>query len=343
LRFVKNVCAEIGAGLASRPDHHVVVVRSTVLPGTTREILIPILEQSSGKRAGIDFGVAVNPEFLREGCGVADYRDPSLVVVGELDERSRSVAERMYHGLEAPFVHTSLEVAELVKYVNNAFHALKVTFANEIGNLCKAHGVDGREVMSILCQDHRLNISPAYLRPGYAFGGSCLPKDLRALLYRAKERDLNCPLLGAVLPSNEAQIQRGIELVERTGLKKVGILGLSFKSGTDDVRESPVIPLVETLVGRGYEVRVFDEQVEPSDLVGANKAFLEREIPHIASLMRASLREVVREVEVLVVASECPALHALPRLIRTDQAVIDLTGLDGSDIGLGSKYEGICW
>jgi len=343
LRFVEKVCAEIGGALARKAEYHVVIVRSTVLPGTTREVLIPVLEESSGKRAGRDFGVAVNPEFMREGCAIADYRDPSLIVVGEFDRRSGSAVERVHEGLDAAFVHTNLESAEMLKYVNNAFHALKITFANEIGNLCKVHGIDGREVMAILCRDHRLNISEAYLRPGFAFGGSCLPKDVRALLYRAKERDLDCPLLGAVLPSNEAQVRRGIGLVERTGLRKVGVLGLSFKSGTDDVRDSPVIPLVETLIGRGYEVKVFDEHVQLAALIGANRAFLEREIPHIASVMRSSLRDVVQQAEVLVVSNNCPAFDAVPALVREDQVVIDLAGLNGCDANLGRGYEGICW
>lgn len=343
LRYVEKVCGGIGEALAGRSDYHVVIVRSTVLPGTVRELLIPFLEEYSGKQAGSHFGVAVNPEFLREGSAISDYYDPCLVVIGELDRRSGDVVEEVYEGLDAPCVRTTLETAEMVKYVNNAFHGLKVAFANEIGNLCKGHGVDGREVMHMLCQDHRLNISPAYLKPGFAFGGSCLPKDLRALLYRAKERDIDCSLLSAVLPSNEAQIQRGVSLVEKTGLKKVGILGLSFKGDTDDVRESPMISLIETLVGRGYQVRVFDEQVELGNLIGSNRAFLERVIPHIASLMRGSLAQVLEESEVVVVANDSPTWYQVPRLMREDQVLIDLVGIDKWHADTRGAYDGICW
>jgi GDP-mannose 6-dehydrogenase len=343
LRYVEKVCREIGEALPGKADHHVVVVRSTVLPGTVRELVIPILEENSGKQAGTHFGVAVNPEFLREGSAIDDYYDPSLIVVGELDRRSGDVVEQVYEGLDAPCVRTTLETAEIVKYVNNAFHALKVAFANEIGNLCKGHGVDGREVMHMLCQDHRLNISPAYLKPGFAFGGSCLPKDLRALLYRAKDRDIDCSLLSAVLPSNKAQIQRGVRLVERTGLRKVGILGLSFKGGTDDVRESPMISLIETLVGRGYQVRVCDQQVELGNLIGSNRAFLERVIPHIASLMRGSLADVLDESEVVVIAHDSPTWCQVPRLMREDQVLIDLVGSDTWYADTRGVYDGICW
>lgn len=343
LRYVERVCRDIGEALGGKPDYHVVVVRSTVLPGTVRELLMPILEQHSGKQAGAHFGVAVNPEFLREGSAIRDYYDPYLVVVGELDRHSGHVVEEVYEGLDAPCVRTTLETAEMVKYVNNAFHGLKVAFANEIGNLCKRHGIDGREVMHLLCQDHRLNISPAYLKPGFAFGGSCLPKDLRALLYRAKERDIDCSLLSAVLPSNEAQIQRGVSLVEKTGLKKVGVLGLSFKGDTDDVRESPMISLIETLVGRGYQVRVFDEQVELGNLIGSNRAFLERVIPHIASLMRRSLAQVVEESQVVVVANDSPTWCQVPSLMREDQVLIDLVGIDKWHADTRGAYDGICW
>jgi GDP-mannose 6-dehydrogenase len=240
-------------------------------------------------------------------------------------------------------VRTSIQTAEMVKYVNNAFHALKVVFANEIGNLCKAHGIDGQEVMEIFCQNRRLNLSGAYLKPGFAFGGSCLPKDIRALLYRARQLDLECPLLDTLLPSNQAQIQRAIALVENTGGKKVGILGLSFKVGTDDVRESPIVPLIETLVGRGYQVSVYDEKVELVKLIGANKSFLQRELPHIASLMRSSLAEVVAEAEVVVVANGSAAFRQVPRLMREDQVLIDLVGIARSSEDMRGVYEGICW
>jgi GDP-mannose 6-dehydrogenase len=330
-------------GLAGRQGYHVVVVRSTVLPGTVEERLIPILEQYSGKCAGTDFGVCMNPEFLRESTAISDYYHPSNVVIGEFDHRSGEAVEQLYAAVEAPVVRTNIRTAEMVKYVNNAFHALKVVFANEVGSLCKAHGIDGREVMEIFCQDRRLNISPAYLRPGFAFGGSCLPKDLRALLYRAKERDVDCPMLGALLPSNQRHIQRGLELVENMGRKKVGVLGLSFKGGTDDVRESPTVALVETLVGRGYQVSVYDENVDPDRLIGANKTFLERELPHIASLMRPSIEEVVKQADVIVVANGSQAFRRVPELIQEHQTLIDLVGIARINGDMRGAYESIGW
>jgi GDP-mannose 6-dehydrogenase len=343
LHYVESVCREIGMALASSRDYHVVVVRSTVLPGTVEERLIPLLEEHSGRRAGPEFGVCMNPEFLRESTGLHDYYNPSYVVIGQLDSRSGDVVERLYQPVAAPIIRTPLKTAEMVKYVNNAFHALKVAFANEIGNLSKLHGIDGREVMQIFCEDRQLNISPTYLKPGFAFGGSCLPKDLRALLYRAKERDLDCPVLAAVLPSNQEQIRRGIALVENTGRQRVGILGLSFKAGTDDVRESPVVLLAETLVGRGYRVSLYDEKVDPDELIGANKSFLQRELPHIASLMRPSVDEVVADADVVVVANASEAFSQVPKLIREDQVLVDLIGTLRPNGEMRGVYEGIGW
>ena len=347
LDYVQTVCAQIGEALGQRPGYHTVVVRSTVLPGTVRNVLIPILEEHSGKRAGVDFGVAMNPEFLRESSAIKDYYHPSLIVIGAVDERSNQAVADVYTAIEAEVVPVDLETAEMVKYTNNAFHALKVVFANEIGNLAKAQGIDGRKVMEILVKDRQLNIAPTYLRPGFAFGGSCLPKDLRALLYRAKEQDVEAPLLNALLPSNQGQIARAIRLVEGTGLKKVAVLGLSFKAGTDDVRESPLIPLIETLVGRGYQVQVYDENVHVDQLIGSNKSFLEREIPHIASLMNNSLQATVATAQVIVVGNASPAFAQIFDWVRNDQIVIDLVGIDklnGHHNGhRQGGYDGICW
>jgi GDP-mannose 6-dehydrogenase len=343
LSHVQSVCREIGVALALTRDYHVVVVRSTVLPGTVEQELIPMLEEHSGRRVGLDFGVCMNPEFLRESTGLQDYYNPSYIVIGEFDSRSGDSVECLYRSVTAPVIRTSLQTAEMVKYVSNAFHALKVTFANEVGNLCKAHGIDARDVMDIFCRDERLNISTAYFKPGFAFGGSCLPKDLRALLHRAKERDLEVPLLKATIESNEAQVRRGIGLVEKTGRKRVGVLGLSFKSGTDDVRDSPVVPLIETLLGRGYQVRVYDDKVEPEKLVGANKSFLERELPHIASLMRSAIDDVVAQSDVVVVANGSPAFRQVPGLIRQDQVLVDLVGAARVNGEMRGEYAGICW
>jgi GDP-mannose 6-dehydrogenase len=343
LRQVENTSRQIGAAIRENGRYHVIVVRSTVLPGTVGENVVPLLEESSGGLAGEAFGICMNPEFMREGSAIKDYYEPSFIVVGEFDRRSGDAVEALYEAVDAPVIRTDIRTAEMVKYVCNTFHAVKVAFANEIGNLCKAHGIDGQEVMDIFVRDHRLNISAAYLRPGFAFGGSCLPKDVRALLYSAKEKDVDCRLLAAALESNNRHIRHGIDLVEATGLKKVGVLGLSFKSGTDDVRESPIVALVETLVGRGYEVRVHDTNVDPDRLIGANKSFLERELPHIAALMSSSVREVVAESQVLVVANGDPAFRQVGELVEDGQIVIDLTGVAKNNGNVRGAYQGICW
>lgn len=330
-RYVENVCGEIGTALAAKPGYHVVVVRSTVLPGTVQKRLIPLLERRSGKRAGVDFGMGMNPEFLRESSAIRDYYRPSQIVIGELDSSSGDAVQQLYAAVDAPIARTTIQAAEMLKYACNAFHAVKIAFANEIGNLCLGAGIDGQELMALFCQDRQLNISPAYLKPGFAFGGSCLPKDLRALLHRAKEQDLVLPLLSAVLESNQRQIQRGIALVEQTGRKRIGVLGLSFKAGTDDVRESPSVPLVEALIGRGYQVSLYDEKVKPETLIGENKAYLERELPHIASLMCSSIEEVVALAEVVVIANGTPAFRRVPGLLRGDQILIDLIALTTGD------------
>jgi GDP-mannose 6-dehydrogenase len=340
---VERVCAQIGDALRDGADGHVVVVRSTVLPGTVEGQVLPILEERSGRRAGTGFGVCVNPEFLREGSAIADYDAPGYVAIGELDARSGDAVAELYAAIAAPLVRTPIRTAEMLKYVSNAFHALKVAFANEIGALCKQQGIDGQELMELFCRDRTLNISAAYLRPGFAFGGSCLPKDLRALVYRAKERDVETPLLDAVLESNRRHLLRGLDLVERSGCRRPGILGLSFKAGTDDVRESPNVALVETLVGRGYEVSVYDETVVPERLVGANRASLERELPHIAAIMRSSLDDVLAKSDVIVVANGSPAFRDVAERLRPGQRLIDLVGIAKPGDGDAESYEGLCW
>ena len=341
--YVEKVCAEIGAALAKKSDYHVVVIRSTVLPTTVQNKLIPILEESSGLRAGEDFGVCMNPEFLREGSAIKDYYRPSYIVIGSIDKKSAEIMEKVYVAVDSPVIHTTLQTAEMVKYASNAFHAVKVSFANEIGNLSKAFGIDGREVMGILVQDHQLNISPTYLRPGFAFGGSCLPKDLRAILYAAKDQDIEVPMLGATLESNEQQIQRGVELIQKTGRHKIGVLGLSFKAGTDDIRESPVVSMVETLIGKGYEVSIYDDVVKPEMLHGANRAFYERRLSHIAAIICPSIEEVMQEAEVLVVTNGSPTFQDLPHKLLPHQTLIDLAGVINKNGTLRGNYEGICW
>ncbi len=340
---LEKVVRQIGKAIADKGDYHLVVIRSTVLPGTVRSSVIPWLEEASGKAAGVDFGVCMIPEFLREGTALQDFERPPFTLIGEFDSESGVLAAEAFAGVDAPVIHTALETSEMVKYAGNTFHALKVAFANEIGSLCKAQGVDGQEVMEIFARDTELNISPAYLKPGFAFGGSCLPKDTRALAHRAKRVDADLPVLQAVMESNRKHIERAIQMVESKGQKKVGVLGLSFKAGTDDVRESPVVPLIETLVGRGYEVSIYDEQVQLGELIGANRAFIESEIPHIASLMRSSLEDVLDESEVVVVTNGAKPYREALHLLRSEQILIDLVGIakgQGSTLG---EYEGICW
>ncbi len=343
LDYVERVCEEIGQALAAKESYHTVVIRSTVLPGTVRNVVQPILEEHSGKQAGRDFGLAMNPEFLRESSAIRDYYNPSLIVIGELDAQSGEVVSNLYKSIDAEEVRLDLESAEMVKYVNNAFHAMKVVFANEVGNLAKSHGIDGRTVMDVVCRDRRLNISPAYLKPGNAFGGSCLPKDVRALGYRAKEYDVETPLLSSLLPSNRLQIEKSIQMVEAAGGRKIAVLGLSFKAGTDDVRESPTIVLIETLVGRGYQLSVYDEHVQIDRLMGANKSFLEAELPHIASLMRASVEEAVADAEVVVIANGGKAYRHLVEALGPDQILIDLVGVVEPGHTPEERYDGICW
>jgi GDP-mannose 6-dehydrogenase len=326
LHYVEKVCREIGEALSNKHDYHVVVVRSTVLPGTVEEKLVPLLERHSKRRAGFDFGVCMNPEFLREGSAINDYYHPSMILVGEFDQRSGDLVQELYESIDAPIFRTEIRVAEMVKYASNAFHALKIVFANEIGNLCQAQCIDGREVMDIFVQDRHLNISASYLKPGFAFGGSCLPKDLRALLYKAKQLDVECNVLSAILPSNQKQIEHAVKLVEKQGRKNVGILGLSFKPGTDDLRESPAVVLAETLLGKGYQIRIFDEEIQLSRLVGTNKSFLEKEIPHIASLLCSSIEQLVSMSDVVVITSGNSAFTRVQGLMTNGQLLIDLDG-----------------
>jgi len=333
----------VGAALAGCEHYHVVAVRSTMLPGTLEESVIPVLEEASGLRAGADFGVAVNPEFLREGDAVRDFNDPPFTLIGEFDERSGAAVAALYENVEAPLVRTAVRVAEGVKYASNIFHALKISFANEMGVLLQSLGVDPYPVLDIFKMDTRLNISTAYLRPGFAFGGSCLPKDLRAALHAAKANDLDLPVLGAILPGNEAHLQRGIEMIVSTGRKKVGILGFSFKAGTDDLRESPLVVLVEALLGKGFDLKIYDRHVSLARLVGANKEYIETTVPHIASLMSDDIDEVIDHAEVVVIGNADPGFSDIPARLGTETAVIDLVrvGDDVEDFGPG--YRGISW
>ena len=342
LRHVRRVCEQIGAALRTHPGAPVVVVRSTLLPGTMRELVIPTLEASSGRQAGSDFGVCVNPEFLREGTAVHDYLNPPKTVIGELTRASGNVLASLYAGLPAPLIRTDIDTAEMVKYADNAWHAVKVGFANEIGNLCKAVQVDSHRVMEIFCQDTKLNLSAYYLRPGFAFGGSCLPKDLRALLHKAKSLDVSLPILGAVLPSNELQIERAVQTVIDHGSRKVGILGFSFKAGSDDLRNSPVVELTERLLGKGFELRVYDSNVRLASIHGANRDYILHRIPHISGLMVSSIDEVLEHADTIVIGNAAPEFRDIPRRLGLRQTLIDLVRVSESPSASG-VYEGICW
>ena len=320
---VRRVCELIGDAIREKRTRHTVVIRSTILPGTMRKVVIPVLEQHSGKRAGVDFGVCNNPEFLREGSAVEDFKSPPKTVIGELEKESGNILAALYQSIDAPLIRTDLETAETIKYVDNSWHALKIGFANEIGNLCDSFGVDPEEVMNIFCQDKKLNISPAYLKPGFAFGGSCLPKDLRALSYQAKMHDLELPILSSVLPSNEMQIARGVRLVIESGNSRIGILGFSFKAGTDDLRESPVIEVIERLIGKGYDLRIYDRNVNLAALVGANRDFILNRIPHISRLMVPTLEEVLAHAQTVVIGNRDSEFSRIHDKLREDQSLVD--------------------
>ncbi len=342
LQYLERVSKQIGETLRGRDDFHVVVIRSTMLPGTMRTLIIPTLEEASGKRAGTDFGVCANPEFLREASAVHDYHHPPKTVIGATDPRSADVLAGLYKDLDALLIKTSIEVAEMIKYTDNAWHALKVGFANEIGNIAKELAIDSHEVMNIFCQDTKLNLSPTYLKPGFAFGGSCLPKDLRALTYAAKHMDLDVPILNSVLESNRAQVRRGLDFITGCGGRKVGVLGISFKAGTDDLRESPMVEVVETLIGKGYDLRLFDRDVKPSGLMGANRSYVETHIPHISGLMVDSVDDVLDHADVVVIGNNAQEFRDVPGRLKDHQRLVDFFRVaDGAN--LAERYLGICW
>ena len=341
LSHLLTAVSDLGSSLKNGKRYQVVTVRSTVPPGTVRERVLPILEAQSKRKIGADLGLAMNPEFLREGSSIRDYDSASFDLCGAIDERSADVVKQLYSKRNRPFEITSLETAEMVKYVNNAFHALKISFANEIGRLAKAKGIDSLQIMRMLCEDRRLNISPAYLRPGMAFGGSCLPKDLRALLYEATQSDVSAPVLSAVIKSNEIHLDEAIKKVLQHGRPRTAVIGLSFKAGTDDLRESPMVRLVETLIGKGLSIKVFDRNVRLASLVGANREYIQREIPHLSKLLVERLEDALEGAELVVVGSDDPEVERIPSLLSESQALVDLCGrLVGSST---AKVGGICW
>jgi GDP-mannose 6-dehydrogenase len=343
LTYLERVCEQIGDAIKTKDGYHVVVVRSTVLPGTTHGVVIPALERTSGKKYGEGFGVAVNPEFLREGTAIRDFRQPPLTLVGHNHATDAAPTKALYESIDAPLISTSIRVAEMMKYTSNAWHAVKVVFANEIGNLCKRVGVDSHEVMDIFCQDQKLNLSPYYLKPGFAFGGSCLPKDVRALQYRAKEVDLELPMINAVLGSNRLQVQHAVDQIVETGRKKIGLLGFSFKAGTDDLRESPMVLLAEALLGKGYQLCIYDRNVSLARLVGANKQYINEQIPHLSRHLCDTIDEVIDRSEVIVVGNAAPEFADAVTRCRADQVVIDLVRLPIDFSKVKARYDGICW
>lgn len=344
LSFLASVSREIGEALKTKRTPHTVVVRSTVLPGTVEEQVIPIIEAASGRKLGDGYKVLYNPEFLREGTSIADFFAPPLTLVGANGADSAEILRELYRGVDAPFHVVPIRAAEMLKYSCNAFHALKICFANEVGRVAKRLGADSHLVMEMICQDTKLNISRAYLRPGFAFGGSCLPKDLRALTYRARELDVQVPMLDSIVTSNEVHIDLGMETIRATGKRKIGLLGLSFKPGTDDLRESPLVTLAEKLIGKGFELRVFDPLVHLDRLVGANKTYILREIPHISRLMAPSLDAVLDFAEVVVIGNGSREFKSLQTHTFTPgQMVVDLAGLLKGKAPSGVPYHGVCW
>lgn len=343
LSYVERVAREIGAALKQKKSQHVIVVRSTVLPGTTETVVIPAVEQASGLRAGPDFSVCYNPEFMREGSAVADFLQPPYTILGAQNPKHLALLHELYKTVSGPVFETSIPVAEMVKYVSNAFHAVKVSFANEVGTLCQHLGLDTNAVTRIYTSDTKLNISPAYLSPGFAFGGSCLPKDLRALSYRAKELDLDLPLLDSVMRSNAVHVDRAVDAVLRTGKKNIAFLGLSFKAGTDDLRESPQVQVIKRLLGEGCQVKIWDRDVLLGQLAGSNRQYIEEVIPHIGSLLSSEFEDVVRSGAVVILATKIDK-ERLAFCVKADQIVIDLVNLDpATRPTVAGSYQGICW
>jgi GDP-mannose 6-dehydrogenase len=340
--YIQKVCAQIGRVLKTKRGYHLIAIRCTSLPGTV-ERAARIIGRASGKKEGSGFGVCSHPEFLREGTAVSDFRKPPFTIVGVRRPRDGEIMKRLYGSVPGEFIETDVEVAEMIKYTSNAYHAVKVTFANEIGALCRSAGVDSHKVMEIFARDTKLNVSRAYLKPGFAFGGSCLPKDIRALSYMARSRHLTLPLLASAVSSNEEQIRALLERIAALGEKRVGILGLAFKSGTDDLRESPMVRVVEWLIGKGYQVRIFDPNVQLSRLIGANRAFIEKEIPHIASLMAEDAAEVVRDSRVILVGNREDAYLGALKNLKRNQRVIDLVGLLPPGAKAPGRWEGLYW
>jgi len=342
LKYIWRVSEEIGQALKHKKAHHTIVLRSTVLPGTMRDVVIPALEKNSGKKNGHGFTALYHPEFMREGSAVNDFYHPPKTVIGEIGKGDGDVLGRLYEKITAPLIRTNLETAEMIKYADNIWHALKIGYANEIGNVCKVMGIDGFQFMKLFCEDTKLNISNAYLKPGFAFGGSCLPKDLRALTYKARNLDLSLPIINGILPSNQLQIEKGIHMVMAAGVKKIGVLGISFKGGTDDLRESPVVELVEYLLGKGYDVKIYDRNVKIASIIGSNRDYIINRIPHIFKLMVNRMDELLAHAETIVIGNNDSEFNTIMQQKKDKQNIIDFVHIC-EEFESERTYEGICW
>jgi GDP-mannose 6-dehydrogenase len=341
LDYIKLVCEEIGAAIKNKQGRHTIVMRSTVLPGTAQELAIPALEQSSEKKMGEGFGYVSNPEFLRESTAIFDFYHPPKTVIGETDTESGEIIASLYSNLEAPLIRTDVAIAEMVKYADNAWHAVKVSFGNEIGNIAKKLDIDGQKVMDIFCQDQKLNLSSYYLRPGFAFGGSCLPKDVRAITYKARDLDIHTPLLSSLIPSNNEQIDQAFSLLKQTQKKKIAMLGISFKANTDDLRESPLVELVEKMIGKGYDIKIYDKCVSIAKLVGANKEYIMQHIPHVSDLLDDNLEHVINHADVIIIGNNAEEFQNIRSVIKDGTHIIDLVRI--KNLEDKPLYQGICW
>lgn len=343
LDYINRIAEQIGDVLRKMDSYHVVNVRSTVLPGTIEEKIIPIIERYSKKKAASGFGVCMNPEFMREGSSISDYYNPPFTVIGEINKKSGKIVAELYKSINAPMFRTAIRVAEMVKYSCNAFHALKITFANEIGNICKKLNIDSHEVMNIFCQDKKLNLSGYYLKPGFAFGGPCLPKDLRALIYKAKDIDLDCPVISSILKSNGNQLEVAYKLINKSGKQNVGIMGISFKPGSDDLRGSPMVELAEKLISKGFNVSVYDKEVSLAKIRRANKRYIDKMIPHISSIVKPSAQDVFDDSDIIVLCKNSDEIKKVCMQPDNTKVIIDLVRMFANKKEINKPYEGICW
>lgn len=356
--FIYTVASQIGKALKDKNTFHVITIRSTVHPGTNKKVA-EIIEKESGKKFNVDFAMVSNPEFLREGTAVNDYYNPAFTLIGSDNEKALSIMEEVYNEIDAPIYKTDFEVAEIIKYVNNTFHALKIPFGNEIGHICKAMNIDSHKVMDLFCKDDKLNISSYYFKPGFAYGGSCLPKDLGSLVRLSKDLNVETPVIESICKSNEMQKEMLLNKIIKVDKKEIGILGLSFKAGTDDLRESPIIDVIERLIGKGFNVKIYDKNVNLSRLIGSNKSYIEKKLPHLASLI-TDLDTVVNESELLIITNKEDEFKPVFEIISKkdfknneavqlnkhfdyrNKAIIDLVRIS-EKVNTGGQYEGICW